>query len=392
MIRPAQRLDPVAEYYFAAKLREIAALQQAGHPVLNLGIGSPDLPPHPDVIAALNTAAHDAHAHGYQPYAGIAALRAAWSDWYARFYEVQLDPGTEVLPLLGSKEGIVHLAMAFLEPGDIALAPNPGYPAYRAATLLAGATLQYYDLSADKYWLPDLEILEKTDLRRVKVMWVNYPHMPTGASASPEIFQQLVHFGLKHNILIVNDNPYSFILNDKPVSLLAAEGAGDIALELNSLSKSHNLAGWRAGMIAGKAEYLKHILRFKSNLDSGQFLPIQRAATVALGLPDSWYAELNATYRTRQHKAFELLATLGCTFETRQQGLFAWGQIPGGWREGFELSDALLREARVFATPGGIFGEAGTPYLRVSLCQPESVFEEAIRRVQTCFTEKTPAV
>lgn len=381
MFRPASRLDGIAEYYFAGKLREIAQMRQSGLPVLNLGIGSPDLPPAPSVVAALQTAANDPAAHAYQPYTGIPALRNAWAAWYSRWYGVALESQTEILPLIGSKEGIVHVAMTFLEAGDIALVPNPGYPAYRAASLLAGAAVQYYDLNAANSWLPDLEALEKTDLSRVKVMWVNYPHMPTGAMATPDVFQQLVDFGLRHHILIVNDNPYSFILNDHPISILAASGATETALELNSLSKSHNLAGWRVGMVAGHAEHLQAILRFKSNMDSGQFQPVQLAATRALELPDNWYRELNDTYRARQKHAFAILEALNCTFDRGQQGMFVWAKIPQGYSDGYELSDRLLYEAHVFLTPGGIFGEAGNQYIRISLCSSSENLATAVGRI-----------
>jgi LL-diaminopimelate aminotransferase len=381
MFRPARRLDGIAEYYFAGKLRDIAQMRQAGHPVLNLGIGSPDLPPAPSVIEALQTASNDPTAHAYQPYTGIPALRNAWANWYLRWYGVTLDPLTEILPLIGSKEGIVHVAMTFLEPGDVALVPNPGYPAYRAATLLAGAEVQHYDLDAANGWLPDLDHLEKTDLNRVKTMWVNYPHMPTGAVATAAVFQRLVDFGLRHNILIVNDNPYSFILNDQPISILAAAGAAETALELNSLSKSHNLAGWRVGMVAGHAEHLQAILRFKSNMDSGQFQPVQLAATRALELPDTWYHELNKTYRERQKHAFAILETLGCTFDRAQQGMFVWAKIPTGYADGYELSDRLLHEVYVFLTPGGIFGAAGNRYVRISLCSTTDYLLTAVGRI-----------
>jgi len=381
MFRPARRLDGIAEYYFAGKLRDIAQMRQAGHPVLNLGIGSPDLPPAPSVIEALQTASNDPASHAYQPYTGIPALRNAWANWYLRWYGVTLDPLTEILPLIGSKEGIVHVAMTFLEPGDVALVPNPGYPAYRAATLLAGAEVRHYDLDAANGWLPDLDHLEKTNLNRVKIMWVNYPHMPTGAVATAAVFQRLVDFGLRHNILIVNDNPYSFILNDQPISILAAAGAAETALELNSLSKSHNLAGWRVGMVAGHAEHLQAILRFKSNMDSGQFQPVQLAATRALELPDTWYHELNKTYRERQKHAFAILETLGCTFDRAQQGMFVWAKIPTGYADGYELSDRLLHEVYVFLTPGGIFGAAGNRYVRISLCSTTDYLLTAVGRI-----------
>jgi LL-diaminopimelate aminotransferase len=385
MIATAQRLSQVAEYYFAGKLREIAALQKAGHPVLNLGIGSPDLPPHPGVIDALKYTADDPKAHGYQSYSGIPALREAWSQWYANYYGVRLHWEDEVLPLLGSKEGIVHIAMTFLEAGDVALVPSPGYPAYRAATLLAGAEPRFYPLEAEGGWYPNFAALEKTDLSRVKIMWLNYPHMPTGTPATAEVFQQAVDFGIKHNILIVNDNPYSFILNDQPRSIFSAAGGKETALELNSLSKANNLAGWRVGMVGGRAEYLREVLRYKSNMDSGQFLAIQRAAIAALQSPPEWYHSLNDIYRGRQKRVFELLEALHCQFDRQQQGLFVWARIPDRWADGFALSDALLRQVYVFVTPGGIFGEAGGPYIRVSLCQEEAVLHEATMRVLEDF-------
>jgi len=380
MIQPARRLDGISEYYFAGKLREIAQMQRDGHPVLNFGIGSPDLPPAPAVIEALTTAAQQPQNHGYQSYTGIPALRAAWVQWYARHYGISLDPDRNILPLIGSKEGIVHVAMTFLEPGDVALAPNPGYPAYRAATMLAGAEVQWYDLTAAHDWLPDLDTLAKTDLRRVKLMWVNYPHMPTGAPASPEVFQRLVNFGKKHNILIVNDNPYSFILNDHPISILAAEGAEGVALELNSLSKSQNMAGWRVGMVAGHPDYLAAILRFKSNMDSGQFLPVQLAAVQALQLPIDWYTALNDTYRQRQQVAFAILDTLDCQFDRQQQGLFVWAKIPDQYADGYALSDELLYEKHVFLTPGGIFGANGDRYVRISLCSTAENLQRGLDR------------
>jgi len=381
MIHPAKRLEGIAEYYFAGKLREIAQLRLEGKTIINLGIGSPDLPPAPAVEQALAAGLNLPQAHAYQSYTGIPALREAWAAWYARHYGVQLDAGQEILPLIGSKEGIVHIAMSFLEPGDVALVPNPGYPAYRAASLLAGAEIRYYDLDETKHWLPDLDALEQSDLRRVKVLWANYPHMPTGARASAAVFQALVDFGLKHNILIVHDNPYSFILNEQPLSILSASGAKAVALELNSLSKSHNMAGWRVGMVAGHPDYLKTILRFKSNMDSGQFLPVQMAAAVALHLPDDWYRALNATYSSRQAKAFELLETIGCQFDRTQQGLFVWAKIPAHYSDAYALSDHLLHHAHVFLTPGGIFGSAGNQYIRVALCSDRATLSEAIRRV-----------
>jgi len=381
MIQPARRLESVNEYYFAAKLREIAQMRSEGRPVLNLGIGSPDLPPHASVVAALQTGADSPTAHGYQSYTGIPALRSSWASWYSRYYGVTLNPENEILPLIGSKEGIVHVAMAFLEPGDVALVPNPGYPAYSAATRLAGAEVAFYDLTEKDEWLPDFDALEKTDLSRVKILWANYPQMPTGAPGSAAIFQRLVNFGKRHNILIVNDNPYSFILNDTPRSILAAEGAHAVALELNSLSKSHNLAGWRVGMVAGHPDYLRSVLRFKSNMDSGQFLPVQQAAIAALQLGDDWHRGLNAIYRARQQAAFHILETMGCQFDPAQQGMFVWAQIPGHYPDGYALSDALLYEKNVFFTPGDIFGSNGASYVRISLCSPVEVLTEAGTRI-----------
>ncbi len=386
MIQPAKRLDTVNEYYFAGKLREIAQMQKEGKPVLNLGIGSPDQPPHPAVLEALQNGAAQPKAHGYQSYTGIPALREAWAAWYSQFYGVALNPDNQILPLIGSKEGIVHVAMAFLEPGDVALVPNPGYPAYSAATQLAGASVQLYDLSESSGWLPDLKQLESTDLSQVKLMWVNYPHMPTGEPGSADVFQMLVDFGKKHNILIVNDNPYSFILNEHPRSILAAHGAEDIALELNSLSKSHNMAGWRVGMVAGHPEYLKSVLRFKSNMDSGQFQPVQLAAVQALHLPAAWYQSLNDMYRERQKVAFRILESLDCVFNPQQQGMFVWAKIPDHYADGYALSDELLYERHVFLTPGGIFGSNGNRFVRISLCSDVATLQTALHQIQNALS------
>ena len=386
MIQPAKRLDSVNEYYFAGKLREIAQMQKEGKPVLNLGIGSPDQPPHPAVLEALQNGAAQPKAHGYQSYTGIPALREAWAVWYSQFYGVALNPDNQILPLIGSKEGIVHVAMAFLEPGDVALVPNPGYPAYSAATQLAGASVQLYDLSESSGWLPDLKQLESTDLSQVKLMWVNYPHMPTGEPGSADVFQMLVDFGKKHNILIVNDNPYSFILNEHPRSILAAHGAEDIALELNSLSKSHNMAGWRVGMVAGHPEYLKSVLRFKSNMDSGQFQPVQLAAVQALHLPAAWYQSLNDMYRERQKVAFRILESLDCVFNPQQQGMFVWAKIPDHYADGYALSDELLYERHVFLTPGGIFGSNGNRFVRISLCSDVATLQTALHQIQNALS------
>ncbi len=381
IIKTASRLEGISEYYFASKLREIAQMKADGHPVINLGIGSPDLPPAAEVTDILYAAAASPTAHGYQSYTGIPALRTAWINWYRRHYQVELTHDNQVLPLIGSKEGIVHIAMTFLEPGDIALAPNPGYPAYRAATQLAGATVKYYDLDAENQWYPRLDLLEKEDLSKVKIMWVNYPHMPTGAPGTRDVFEKIVAFAQRHQILVVNDNPYSFILNNHPASILSVPGAEAVAIELNSLSKSHNMAGWRVGAVLGRADYLAAILRFKSNMDSGQFLPVQQAAVAALELPDTWYTGLNATYAERQQKAFAILSKTGCSFDPAQQGLFVWARIGDDWQDGYALSDHLLYNNHLFLTPGGIFGSAGERYVRISLCQEVSVFEAALERL-----------
>ena len=381
-IKVASRLDYIHEYYFSKKLKEIADLNVAGKNVLNLGIGSPDLPPSVSAIEKLVETARLPTSHAYQGYVGVLALREAMSVFYKKHYDVSLNPVNEILPLLGSKEGIMHICMTYLESGDEALLPNPGYPTYRAAVTLAGAKCVDYNLTETNGWLPDLEKLAKQDLSKVKLMFVNYPHMPTGAQGTRAFFEELVAFAKQHNILIVNDNPYSFILNEHPLSILSVDGAKDIALELNSLSKSHNMAGWRVGMLTGKAEFLNDVLRFKSNMDSGMFLPVQLAAVEALKADKEWYLDLNDEYRRRQQKVFVLLSLLGCTFDERQTGMFVWAKIPPQYKTGFELSDEILHGANVFITPGGIFGNQGDGYIRSSLCARESVFEEAIERVK----------
>lgn len=379
----AKRLAQTEEYYFSRKLREIDEMNRMGKQVINLGIGSPDLPPHPSVIAELHAAASRPDTHAYQSYKGAPVLRKAMADWYKRSYGVQLDPEQEILPLIGSKEGIMHVCMTFLNEGDQALVPNPGYPTYRSAVQLAGGSCMDYSLKASNGWLPDLEELESRDLSRVKLMWVNYPHMPTGAVAPGDALARLVAFASRHHILIVHDNPYSFILNDHPQSLLAVDGARSQVLELNSLSKSHNMAGWRIGLLAGRADLIAEVLRFKSNMDSGMFLPMQRAAAAALALGPEWYEQLNETYRSRRSRVYELLDVLGCTYETNQHGMFVWAQVPALYTDGYALADQVLQEAAVFLTPGGIFGSEGIKYIRVSLCRDQQVFEEAIRRIQT---------
>ncbi|MBF9236213.1 aminotransferase class I/II-fold pyridoxal phosphate-dependent enzyme [Hymenobacter sp. BT683] len=380
----ASRLAHTGEYYFSRKLRELAALNAAGANIINLGIGSPDLPPHPSVTAALTATAALPTAHGYQGYQGTPALRGAMADFYQRHYDVALDPASEIMPLLGSKEGLMHIGMTFLEAGDAVLIPNPGYPTYRAVAEICGAEVREYDLTAATGWLPDLDALAQTDLARVKLMLVNYPHMPTGTAADLPFLTRLVAFARQHEILLVHDNPYGFILNETPpISLLAVPGAREVALELNSLSKSHNLAGWRVGMLVGRADLLADVLRFKSNMDSGMFLGVQQAAVAALALGDDWFTELNATYRARRELVVELLRALGCAPAPGQVGLFIWAAVPTGFADGYALSDAVLADSRVFLTPGGIFGSNGNGYVRASLCQPESVLREALARVNT---------
>ncbi len=381
IIRPASRLGDVEEYYFSKKLREIAQMRAQGHDVLNLGIGSPDLPPSQSTIDALALHSKDDDNHGYQSYAGLPELRAAMGQWYQDWFGVSLESQTEVLPLIGSKEGIMHISMTYLEVGDEVLVPNPGYPAYSAVAKLTGATIREYLLDEAHDWLPNLEALEATDLSRVKIMWINYPNMPTGTKANKVFFTKLIDFARRNQILICNDNPYAFILNDQPESLLSIPGAMEVALELNSLSKAHNMAGWRIGMLVGKAEYLQTILRFKSNMDSGMYKPVQLAAIEALQNPPDWYGRLNEIYSRRRAKVFELLDRLNCRYDKEQVGMFIWARIPAQYRDGFELADEVLYKTHVFITPGGIFGSQGNEYVRVSLCSPVTQFELAIKRL-----------
>jgi len=383
----ASRLGSVEEYYFSKKLREVRAMNDQGHDVLNLGIGSPDMPPHPDVIVALNDTANQQNTHGYQSYTGIPELRMAMGRWYSRYYKVSFDSTKEILPLIGSKEGIMHISMTYLEEGDEVLVPNPGYPAYASAAKLTGATIRHYDLTDSNEWLPDFEHLETQDLSKVKIMWVNYPNMPTGKPASRELFEQLVAFGKRNNILIINDNPYSFILNEYPQSIMSVDGAIDTALELNSLSKAHNMAGWRIGMLVGDAARISEVLRFKSNMDSGMFQGIQRAAIKALELGKDWFEELNGVYAQRKKAALRLLDLLDCKYDDSHQGLFVWAKIPDHFKDAYELADLCLYEAKVFITPGGIFGNNGDRYVRVSLCSTVKNLERAIERVETSLVK-----
>src|ERR1700742_146242 len=363
-MKTAKRLEGIGEYYFSQKLREIDELNKQGKNVINLGIGSPDLPPHPDVIRVLQEESAKPNVHAYQSYKGSPVLRKAIADWYQKWYGVGLNPDTEILPLIGSKEGIMHICMTYLDEGDGALVPNPGYPTYRSAVKLAGGTCVDYSLTAENGWYPDFEELEKSvsGHGRIKLMWVNYPHMPTGKLPDRGLFERLVAFGKKHDILICHDNPYSFILNDHPMSLLSVAGAMDVVIELNSLSKSQNMAGWRVGTLSGAKERIDEVLRFKSNMDSVMFLPVQLAAAKALSLGKDWYDSVNRVYRERRGKVFDLLDLLGCEFSRDQVGMFVWAAIPAAYKDSYALSDRVLYEANVFITPGGIFGPAGLGY------------------------------
>lgn len=377
----AKRLEGIGEYYFSQKLREIEALNKAGKNIINLGIGSPDLPPHPGVIKILQDESAKPAVHAYQSYKGSPVLRNAISEWYRQWYGVELNPDHEILPLIGSKEGIMHICMTYLNKGDEVLVPNPGYPTYQSAVKLAGGKCVDYKLSEKNNYEPDFSKLEKSKLKKVKLMFVNYPQMPTGKLPSEKLFEKLLKFGKKHKILIIHDNPYSFILNDKPMSLLSIKGAKDCVLELNSLSKSHNMAGWRVGMLCGSKDRIEEVLRFKSNMDSGMFLPVQLAAVKALSLGKEWYDEVNSVYKKRREKVYELLQLLDCEFTKEQAGLFVWAKIPVGLKNCYELSDQVLYNSNVFITPGGIFGSAGEKYIRISLCAPVEKIEEAIRKI-----------
>ncbi len=381
-MRTANRLQGVEEYYFSQKLREIDQMNKAGKQVINLGIGSPDMPPHPEVIKVLQTESANPANHAYQGYKGSMVLRNAVAKWYKKWYQVTLDPDTEILPLVGSKEGIMHICMTYLNEGDGVLIPNPGYPTYQAAARIAGANCIAYPLTKSGHWFPDFEALERTDLTQVRLMFVNYPHMPTGQLPTREMLTALVAFAKKHEILLVHDNPYSFILNEEPISLLSIEGAKDIALELNSWSKSHNMAGWRIGVLCGAKKRIDNVLRFKSNMDSGMFLPVQLAAARALDLGADWHESVNTVYRRRREHVYTLLETLKCNFDKTQGGMFVWAGIPDHYDNGYTLSDKVLHQANVFITPGGIFGSAGEKYVRVSLCATEENITESIHRIK----------
>jgi aspartate/methionine/tyrosine aminotransferase len=381
-IQPAARVATVKEYYLQRKMKEVAALNAQGQDIVSLGIGGPDRMPSPEVVQTLCTEAQKEGNHSYQLGIGLPELRKGFADWYAAHYGVTLNPADEILPLIGSKEGILHISMAFLNPGDAVLVPNPGYPTYTSVSRLVGAEIINYDLTAEGGWMPDFDALEQLPLDRVKLMWINYPHMPTGTQASLELFEKIVDFGRRHNIVIAHDNPYSFILNDKPLSLLQVPGAKDIAIEMNSLSKSHNMAGWRVGMMASNAQFINWVLKVKSNIDSGQFKPVMLAAAKALTAPDSWYAELNRVYAERRAVAEQIMTAMGCTFDSSQRGLFLWGRIPDSEDGSEALADRMLRDARVFITPGFIFGSNGERYVRISLCAPVDKLNEALKRIK----------
>lgn len=381
MVQPAERLEGIGEYYFSKKLTEIAQLNASGKDIINLGIGSPDLPPHPSVIKVLNDKSILSNTHAYQSYKGSPLLRKAMTNWYKKWYKADLNAETEILPLIGSKEGIMHICMTFLSKGDVALIPNPGYPTYRSSVQLAGGICLEYELDVENNFTPNFKQLEEKNLSKVKLIWVNYPHMPTGANASNEIFEKILAFGKKHNILICHDNPYGFILNDHPISFLSIPEAKQHVIELNSLSKSHNMAGWRVGMMCSNSYYINEVLRFKSNMDSGMFLPLQLAAVEALNLDVSWYNDLNEIYSERRKKIFEIVEILNCSIHYNQSGLFVWAKIPSKYKDAYQLSDEILYKKNVFITPGGIFGSKGNDFVRISLCQPTEILEKAKNRI-----------
>jgi LL-diaminopimelate aminotransferase len=380
MIEVANRLHTVEEYYFSKKLREVNMLIANGKPIINLGIGSPDLAPPQKVIEAITNSFQDPNAHKYQSYQGLPELREAMAAFYKEHFNVSLSPANEILPLMGSKEGIMHISMAYLNEGDEVLIPNPGYPTYESVTKLVGAKPVFYELDAANNWSPNLKALSLQDLSKVKIMWVNYPHMPTGAMPSKYLFEELVAFGKKHNILIVNDNPYSFVLNDVQQSLLSVPGAKEVCLELNSLSKTFNMAGWRVGMIIGDAKHISNVLKVKSNMDSGMFYGIQKGAIEALKCTKMWFSTLNSVYQQRRNLVWKLADALGCTYDKEATGLFVWAKLPLGLKSE-EFIDSVLKNNHIFITPGTIFGSKGEGYIRFSLCASTEVLEEAIERI-----------
>ena len=386
MIVPAERLKLVSEYYFSRKLKEVAQMNAEGKDIISLAIGSPDMPPSQQTIDKLCEVAKNPNAHGYQPTVGIPELRNAMADFYKRWYNVDLNPKTEIQPLIGSKEGILHVTLAFVNPGDQVLVPNPGYPTYTSLSKILGAEIVNYNLLENNGWQPDFEELEKMDLSKVKLMWTNYPNMPTGGAARMETYERLVAFAQKHQIVVVNDNPYSFILNEKPMSLLQVPGAKDCCIEFNSMSKSHNMPGWRVGMLATNAQFVQWILKIKSNIDSGTFRGIQLAAAEAYRNDPEWHREANIeTYGRRRRYAEEIMKVLGCSYDPNQVGMFLWGKIPAHYSNAEELTERVLHEARVFITPGFIFGSNGERYIRISLCAKEDKLEAALHRIEAIF-------
>ncbi|MBQ9356992.1 MAG: aminotransferase class I/II-fold pyridoxal phosphate-dependent enzyme [Prevotella sp.] len=387
MIQPAERLNKVSEYYFSRKLKEVARLNAEGKDIISLAIGSPDMPPSDQTVKKLCEVAHDPSAHGYQPTMGTPELRHAMAAFYKRWYGVELDPDKEVLPLIGSKEGILHVTLAFVNPGEYVLVPNPGYPTYTSLTKLLGVEPVTYELEEENGWQPDFSQLEqimKYASKPTRLLWVNYPHMPTGAPACMKTYEQLVDFARRHNLVVVNDNPYSFILNeDRPLSILQVPGAKDCCIELNSMSKSHNMPGWRVGLCASNPEFISWILKVQSNIESGTFRGIQLAAAEAYNNSDEWHHEANVdTYARRRKLAEEIMRTLGCTFDKQQVGMFLWGKIPSAYKNAEELTERVLNEARVFITPGFIFGRNGQRYIRISLCAKEEKIEQALERIR----------
>ena len=382
-IKPASRLDAVQEYYFSRKLKEVARLNAEGQDIISLAIGSPDQPPSPQIIDKLCEVAHDPSAHGYQPTMGTMELRKAMADFYHRWYGVEVDAASEVQPLIGSKEGILHITLAFVNPGDEVLVPNPGYPTYTSLSKILGAKVVNYNLDEDNGWQPDFEELERRDLSRVKLMWTNYPNMPTGGDARMETYRKLVDFARRHDIVVVNDNPYSFILNEHPLSLLQVEGAKDCCIELNSMSKGYNMPGWRVGMCVSNPQFISWILKIKSNIDSGTFRGLQLAAAEALTTnTEEWHREYNVNvYRRRREIAERIMQALGCTYDDSQVGMFLWGKIAGKYANAEQLTERVLHEARVFITPGFIFGSNGERYVRISLCAQDDKMQEALRRI-----------
>ena len=386
-IKPADRLSAVTEYYFSRKLKEVAKLNAEGKDIISLAIGSPDMPPSKGTIDKLCETARQDDAHGYQPTMGTPELRQAMADFYKRWYGVCLDPQTEIQPLIGSKEGILHVTLAFVNPGDKVLVPNPGYPTYTSLSKILGAEVVNYNLREGNGWQPDFNELESMDLTGVRLMWTNYPNMPTGAPAQMETYRKLVSFARRHSIVVVNDNPYSFILNENPVSLLQVEGANDCCIEFNSMSKSHNMPGWRVGMCATNPTFIQWILKIKSNIDSGTFRGIQLAAAEAYNNSDEWHRQANInTYRQRRKLAEQIMQQLGCTFDENQVGMFLWGRIPDKYANAEELTEKVLHEARVFITPGFIFGSNGERYIRISLCAKDMKIKEALERIKNIMT------